>query len=306
MTRGALKSADRGIEGRYKRTKIMTDQNRQEELANDFMALHHSSEILILPNAWDVVSAKIFEIEGFKAIGTTSAGIAATLGYADGQQMSLVENLDVVRRIVNGTDVPVSADIESGYAASIDGVVHCAEAVMDAGAIGLNLEDGSGDIESPLFDQSLQAEKISAMRETSVSKGKQLFINARTDVFLVGENNTAVVREAVERGNAYRAAGADCIFVPDVGNLDPNAIEILAQEIDAPINIIAGDTTPPIAVLQDMGVARVSVGPRPMRAVLSSLRKIARELRESGTYELMMESSISYSEVNQWFTGTKT
>jgi len=280
----------------------MTDQYGQEELANNFMALHHSSEILVLPNAWDVVSAKIFELEGFRAIGTTSAGIAATLGYSDGQQMSLFENLDVVRRIVVGTDVPVSADIESGYAASIDGVAQCAEAVLDAGAVGLNLEDGSGDIDSPLFEQSLQAEKITAMREMSISKGKQLFINARTDVFLVGENSTAALREAVERGNAYRAAGADCIFIPDVGNLDAQAIEILAQEIPAPINIIAGETTPPIPALQDMGVARVSVGPRPMRAVLSLLKKIARELRVSGTYELMMDSSLTYSEVNQWFT----
>ncbi len=101
----------------------MHNESRQQQQANDFLALHHASEILILPNAWDVVGAKIFEIEGFKAIGTTSAGIAATLGYADGQKMSLVENLEVVRRIVNSTDVPVSADIESAYATSIEGVV---------------------------------------------------------------------------------------------------------------------------------------------------------------------------------------
>ena len=281
----------------------MTNKSRQEVQANDFFTFHQGPEILILPNAWDVVSAKIFEIEGFKAIGTTSAGIAATLGYADGQKMSLFENLDVVQRIVNSTEVPISADIESAYATSVEGVVQCAEAVLNVGAVGLNLEDSSGDIEMPLFDQSLQAEKITAMREITHSKGKQLFINARTDVFLFGENTTRVLREAVERGNAYRAAGADCIFVPDVGNLDPNAIEILAQEIDAPINIIAGDTTPPIAVLQDMGVARVSVGPRPMRAVLSLLRKIATELKVSGTYTQMMQSSISYSDVNQWFKG---
>ena len=283
----------------------MTNKSRQERHANDFLTLHQGPEVLILPNAWDVVSAKIFEIEGFKAIGTTSAGIAATLGYADGQNMSLLENLDVVQRIVNRTEVPISADIESAYATSVEGVVQCAEAVLNVGAVGLNLEDSSGDIKSPLFDQALQAEKITAMQEMSVSMGKQLFINARTDVFLVGENTTRALREAVERGNAYRAAGADCIFIPDVGNLEAPVIEILAQEIDAPINIIAGDTTPPIAVLQDMGVARVSVGPRPMRAVLSSLRKIARELRVRGTYQLMTESSITYSEVNQWFTGTK-
>ena len=280
----------------------MDNESRQQQQANDFLALHHASEILILPNAWDVVSAKIFEIESFKASGTTSAGIAATLGYADGQKMSLVENLEVVRRIVNSTDVPISADIESAYATSIEGVVQCAAAVLDVGAVGLNIEDSTSDADFPLISQSLQREKIAAMREMSISRGEKLFINARTDVFLVGKDNTEALREAVDRGNAYREAGADCIFIPDAGNLDGPAIEILAQEIAAPINIIAGEITPPIPALQDMGVARVSVGPRPMRAVLSLLRKIATELRVSGTYELMMESSITYSEVNQWFT----
>jgi len=283
----------------------MTNKSRQEVQANNFFTFHQSSEILILPNAWDVVSAKIFEIEGFKAIGTTSAGIAATLGYADGQKMSLSENLDVVRRIVNCTDVPISADIESGYATTIEGAVQCAKSVTDAGAVGLNLEDGTGDPDVPLISPSLQCEKIAAINQMSTAYSNPLFINARTDVFLVGDDARAL-NKAVDRGNAYQEAGADCIFIPDVGNLDKNSIQTLAQEIAAPINIIAGETTPPIAALQDMGVDRVSLGPRPMRAVLSLLREIARELRMSGTYELMMKSSISYSEVNQWFTGMKT
>ena len=226
----------------------------------------------------------------------------ATLGFADGQKMSLAENLDFVRRIVDSTDVPISADIESAYATTIEGVVQCAQAVLGVGAVGLNLEDSTGDSNFPLFNLSLQREKIAAIRELSDSKGEQLFINARTDVFLVGEDNSGALSEAVDRGNAYKEAGADCIFIPDVGNLDKQAIQILAQEIAAPINIIAGETTPAISDLQDIGVARVSVGPRPMRAVLSLLRKIACELRVSGTYELMMESSITYSEVNRWFT----
>ena len=112
----------------------------------------------------------------------------------------------------------------------------------------------------------------------------------------------SVCVEAIDRGNAYKEAGADCIFVPDVGGLDKKAIATLVKEIDAPLNIVAGATTPPMQELQDMGVARVSVGPRPMRAVLSLLRKIAKELTTTGTYELMSESSITYSEVNQWFT----
>jgi 2-methylisocitrate lyase-like PEP mutase family enzyme len=280
----------------------MMDIDSQKQKAQDFLELHRASSIFILPNAWDVASAKIFELEGFKAIGTTSAGISAMLGYADGQKMSLVENLDVVRRIVKNTFLPVSADIEAGYAVSSEGVVEAARAVLDVGAVGLNLEDSTGNIQIPLYDQFLQQEKIKAIREMSIDKGIHLVINARTDAYMLGQKPADGLREAIKRGNAYREAGADCIFVPDVGNLDKKTIETLVKEIDAPINIIAGASTPPILELQGMGVSRVSVGPRPMRAVLSLLRKIAKELTIEGTYKLMMESSISYSEVNKWFT----
>lgn len=280
----------------------MMDIDSQKQKAQDFLELHRASSIFILPNAWDVASAKIFELEGFKAIGTTSAGISAMLGYADGQKMSLVENMDVVRRIVKNTFLPVSADIEAGYAVSTEGVVEAARAVLDVGAVGLNLEDSTGNIQIPLYDQFLQQEKIKAIREMSIDKGIHLVINARTDAYMLSQKPADGLREAIKRGNAYREAGADCIFVPDVGNLDKKTIETLVKEIDAPINIIAGASTPPILELQGMGVSRVSVGPRPMRAVLSLLRKIAKELMIEGTYKLMMESSISYSEVNKWFT----
>jgi 2-methylisocitrate lyase-like PEP mutase family enzyme len=285
---------------------MMIELERQKQKADDFLALHHAPTILILPNAWDVVSGKIFEVEGFKAIGTTSAGIAATLGYADGQRMSLAENMEVVQRIVNNTALPVSADIEAGYATSIEGVVKAAHAVLNVGAVGLNLEDSTVDRTTPLFDKALQQDKIKAIREMAVAKGIHLVINARTDIYLVHDESTQSLRHAIDRGNAYKEAGADCIFVPDVGSLDKKDIAILVKEIDAPINIVAGATIPPISELQDLGVSRVSVGPRPMRAVLSLLRKIAKELMTTGTYKLMTESSISYSEVNQWFNrGTR-
>ena len=119
------------------------NKDQQKQMADDFLALHHTPTILLLPNAWDVASAKVFELEGFKAIGTTSAGIAATLGYPDGQRMSLIENLEVVQRMINHTTLPVSVDIEAGYATSIAGVVKAAQAVLDVGAVGLNLEDGT-------------------------------------------------------------------------------------------------------------------------------------------------------------------
>lgn len=280
----------------------MTDMDNLKQKAEGFLALHHGPTVLILANAWDVASAKIFELEGFKAVGTTSAGIAATLGYADGQKMSLAENMDVVQRIASSTSLPVSADIESGYATSIEGVAKAAQAALEAGAVGLNLEDGTGDPATPLFDKALQQDKIKTIREMTVAKGIHLVINARTDVYLLQEQSPRRLRCAIDRGNAYKEAGADCIFVPDMGALDKAAIGTLVEEIDAPINIIAGATTPPIPELQEMGVSRVSLGPRPMRAVLSVLRRIAKELMTTGTYKLMMDSSISYADVNQWST----
>ena len=277
----------------------ITDDQRQK--AEALLALHHGSDLFLLPNAWDVSSAAVFAQGKFNAIGTTSAGIAATLGYADGQEMSLEDNLDVVRRIARYTSLPVSADMESGYANTIEGVAHTARAVLEAGAVGLNIEDGDCAGESPLADISFQSDKIRAMRETADSLDIRLVINARTDVFLVNDDGRRKLDHAIERGNAYRQAGADCVFVPDTGNLDEKAIQALVNEIDAPINIIAGENTPTIAELQEIGVSRVSVGPRPMRALLSLLREIGDELSTSGTYKTMSDSDISYSDVNSWF-----
>lgn len=284
----------------------MNDIIRLKQKADNFLTLHNAPSIFILPNAWDVVSGKIFELAGFKAIGTTSAGIAATVGYADGQKMNLAENIEVVQRIVHSTTLPVSADIEAGYSSSIEQVVKAAEAVLNVGAVGLNLEDGTSNSDTPLFEKSLQQEKIKAIRKMSADKGIHIVINARTDVYLVCDDKTKRLHHAVDRGNAYQEAGADCIFIPDIGNLDRHAIVTLVNEIDAPINIIAGANTPPIAELENIGVSRVSLGPRPMRAVLSLLRKISEELITKGTYNLMMESSISYSDINQWFTQEKS
>jgi 2-methylisocitrate lyase-like PEP mutase family enzyme len=280
--------------------------NEQKRKADEFLALHRSPPILILPNAWDVVSTKIFELEGFNAIGTTSAGIAATLGYADGEQMSLAENMEVVQRIAHSTDLPVSADIEAGYAVTVEGVVESAKAVLDVGAVGLNLEDCTGDPDTPLFEISLQQEKIKAIREMSAAVGIHVVINARTDVYLIEDEQPDRLRDTIHRGNAYVEAGADCIFVPDFGNLSKKEMAVLVKEISAPINVIAGPTIPPIFELQDIGVSRVSVGPRPMRALLSLLREIARELINTGSYNLMSKSSITYSEVNQWFSRSGT
>ena len=274
----------------------------QKERAEAFLALHHAPPVLILGNAWDVSSAKVFELEGFKAVGTTSAGIAATLGYPDGQQMSLAETIAVVERIVCHVDIPVSADIEAGYATSIEGAVAAAREVLRVGAVGLNIEDSTGDPAHPFFDLALQQEKIRAIRAMASTEDIRLVINARTDGYMIDDAAPAVrLRRAIERGNAYREAGADCIFVPDMGDLDSTTVTLLVKEIDAPLNVIAGANMPPIPELEALGVARVSLGPRHMRVMLTLLRTIAQELLTTGTYEHMRTSTISYGDVNRWF-----
>lgn len=262
--------------------------------------LHRGPKMLVLANAWDVISGRLFEEEGFPGIATSSAGVASTLGYPDGERMSLRENMEVVARIAKHVRVPVTADVESGYDHTVQGAVRAAQATLDAGAVGLNLEDATGDPKKPLFDMNLQAEKVAAMRKAADARGIPLVINARTDVFMIpGENLAARVNETVRRGNAYVKAGADCVFVPDMGDLDRETIKQLVAEIDAPLSVLAGVKMPPLGELEKIGVRRVSLGPRAMRAGLGLLRKIARELKQSGTYELMGRDAMSYAEVNE-------
>lgn len=277
--------------------------DEQRSKAQRFLELHHAPAILKLPNAWDVVSAKIFQLEGYEAIATTSAGVAATLGYADGQRMSLEETTQVTKRIANTIDLPISADIESGYADEVEGVVQAARLTLEAGAVGINLEDSNScDAHGELIESSAMAERVAGIRAMADEVGIPLVINARTDVFLISDADASGLRrETIKRANAYRAAGADCIFIPDMGNLDENTISELVREIDAPLNVIVDAHLPTIPRLEEIGVARISMGPRPMRAVLARLRTIARELMQQGTYVSMTAESMSYAEVNSMF-----
>jgi 2-methylisocitrate lyase-like PEP mutase family enzyme len=277
--------------------------DEQRTKAERFLELHHAPAILKLANAWDVVSAKIFQLEGYQAIATTSAGVAATLGYADGQRMSLEESTRVTKRIAECIDLPVSADIESGYADTVEGVVDAARVTLLAGAVGINLEDStSNDAHGELMDAEAMVERVAGIRAMADEVGIPFVINARTDVYLTSKTNTPeILRETIARGNAYHAAGADCIFVPDMGNLDEGAIIELVKELDAPLNVIVDAHLPSIPRLEELGVARISMGPRPMRAALTRLRTIARELMQQGTCESMTEKTMTYAEVNSMF-----
>jgi 2-methylisocitrate lyase-like PEP mutase family enzyme len=265
--------------------------------AEAFRAMHRGPKILVLPNAWDVASARIFEESGVAAIATTSAGIAFTLGYPDGQKISRDEMLYCVSRIAAKVKIPVTADVEAAYGDRPEDAALTARAVIEAGAVGLNLEDGTDNSQNPLSDLSLQLEKISAMRETAQSLGVPLVLNARTDVYLlqVGKAEGRFA-EAARRLAAFRDAGADCLFVPGVRDLP--TIAQLVQELHHPINILAGPGSLTIPELQKIGVARVSLGSAPMRATLGLARKIAHELQTTGTYT-SLEGAPSHAEVNR-------
>ena len=267
-----------------------------QEHAAAFRRLHDGPGILVLPNAWDVITARVIESAGFAAIATSSAGVAWALGYADGERISRGEMLAVVRRIASSVRVPVTADMEAGYGTTPEAAAETARGVVAAGAVGLNLEDGTPD--GRLVDVALHQDRIRAVREAGKASGVPLVINARTDAFEVKEWSPAErLTAAVRRANAYRRAGADCLFVPHVS--DAATIGQLAQEIDGPLNIIAGPPAPPIPELERLGVKRASLGPRVVQAALGLVRRAATELRERGTYDTMADLLIPFTELQR-------
>jgi 2-methylisocitrate lyase-like PEP mutase family enzyme len=238
----------------------------QRAKAERLRALHRAPPILVLPNAWDAASAAAFAaLDGCRALATSSGAIAAAHGHPDGERIPRDEMLAVVARIASAVDVPVTADLEAGYGDAAG----TAEAAIEAGAAGLNLEDGLGPVEE-------HVERIRAVRAVAGSAGVPLVVNARTDVFLRGDGN---VDEAVRRGNAYLAAGADCVFPIMVTEAD--AIRRLAAEIRGPVNVLHRPGVPGVAELERLGVARVSVGSGLYRAALAHAETIVRDLLAS-------------------------
>jgi 2-methylisocitrate lyase-like PEP mutase family enzyme len=256
----------------------------QKQKAELLRRLHYGPEILVLPNAWDAGSARVIESVGFPAIASSSSGCAAVLGYMDGEIVPRSEMMLLLRRIVAMVDVPVTADLEAGYG---DPAGTAREAI-EAGAVGLNFEDiADGEFVS-LLDQ---VERIRKVRAAADSTGIPLVINARTDIFWVadGDEETRFDR-AVERLNAYRAAGADCLFVPGVR--DAETIGLLAQRVKGPLNVLAAPGSPSITEMKGLGVARVSFGGGPSRIAMGALRSFANELRQYGTFAALANDAI--------------
>lgn len=283
----------------HERSNQSTCTMNQVKKAQQFREMHQKG-ILVLSNAWDAASAKAIESAGAVAIATTSAGIAWSKGKQDGQVLHQDSMMDVVREIVSATSLPVTADIESGYGdGSADDVVKTVSAVLDAGAIGINLEDTPGRNNSLILNPTQQAERIQRARETANSVGIELFINARTDIYLAGMGDPETrFDEVVKRAALYIEAGADGIFVPGLADL--STIRTLVNAIDAPLNVMAGLGSPSVLALREAGVSRVSIGPGLALAVLGLVQTATKELINEGTYNAL-ENGMTFSDINDAF-----
>ncbi|MFE2695640.1 isocitrate lyase/PEP mutase family protein [Streptomyces mirabilis] len=284
----------------------MTNQHPTHETALAFRALHIPGRPLVLPNAWDTASARLVEEAGAAAVATTSAGLAWDLGTADGDRLDRDRALGTVARVAAVVRVPVSADIESGYAKDAAGVGDTIRAVLAAGAVGVNIEDALYDGEGvgdggrgPLRPVAEQAERIAAARGAVDAAGVPLFINARIDTVLRGAGG---VEETLERAAAFLAAGADGIFVP--GAVDPGTVKSLVAGVEGPLNVLVGPGAPSVAELAALGVARISTGSSIAQAAHAVVRRAARELLSAGTYD-SLAGGLGYAELNTLLGGAR-
>lgn len=265
-----------------------------------FRSYQTEGRLLVLPNAWDAASAAIVEAAGAQAVATTSAGMAWALGRGDGQFTPQVEMTDAIARIARVVDLPVTADVEAGYGDTPEDMARTVQAVVAAGAVGVNLEDSPG-TDGPLVDPVRQARQLAAAREAAAGAGLPgLFVNARTDVYLAGVGEPADRPDMVRaRAEAYAEAGADMIFVP--GLMDLAVIERVVKESVLPVNIMALPGAPDVKALRDVGVRRVSVGMAIAQAAYATVRRAAVELLGDGTYESVADG-MGFGELNGFFT----
>jgi 2-methylisocitrate lyase-like PEP mutase family enzyme len=259
----------------------------------------HGGGIFVLPNAWDAGSAVMIAAAGAPAIATTSAGVSWSLGRPDGQNLSREEAAAAVARITAAVDLPVTADIEGGYGAAPADVAATVTAVIEAGAVGVNLED-SGAPDGGLFDPAAQAARIRAARAAAADAGlPELVINARSDVFLfqIGEPGGRL-DDLLARAAAYAAAGADSLFVP--GLLDLGTLATLTGAVALPVNVMVGPGAPDVAALRAVGVRRVSLGQAITQAAYTLVRKAAAEALTAGTYDSTAGAD-SFGDINGAF-----
>jgi 2-methylisocitrate lyase-like PEP mutase family enzyme len=281
----------------------MSDEDYRTN-ADRFRQLNDSGGLL-LPNAWDAASARVFELAGFSAIGTTSGGIATARGFPDGEQIGRDRMVAEIASIVCAVDLPVSADIEAGYGTSPADVAQTVAAVLDVGAVGINIEDRMYEASATaLFAVSDHEARIAAAREVAARRGVLIVVNARTDTFLlgVGETMEDTVAMTIARGQAYLASGADLVFVP--GLVDPDVVCRVAHAFTGRLSLMALPGAPPAHVLFTAGARRVSLGNFAMLAGLGALRTMAADIQQTGAWTSMERTFFGFAEADALFTRT--
>ena len=261
--------------------------------AEQLLALHHSGKMLVLPNIWDVAGAKLLETLGYPALATASAAVAYSQGYEDGEVIPFAELLHLVRRIAASTELPLSVDFERGYAPDLGTLASNIEQLIAAGAVGINLEDSPAG-HTGLFPLEEQCERIRCVRRTAEQAGVPMVINARTDAFICGIPPAEALNEAIARGRAYLAAGADC-FYPILCSID--VLRAIRQALPVPINVLLTADTLPMPELEAMGIARLSLGPRFFLSALTRMREAATALQRYDGAAIFTEHLLSSQEV---------
>jgi 2-methylisocitrate lyase-like PEP mutase family enzyme len=275
----------------------LRDSPQQHLKASRLLELHHDPKLLILPNIWDALGARLIESLGFPAVATASAAVAWSLGCRDGEVIPLRDMLGVVSRVAAAVKVPVTADIERGYADSTDQLQQTAERVIEAGAVGVNIEDSLEEA-GPLRPLDEQVRRLRAVRAVADRLDVPLVINARIDAWLGGVpgGDEECLDETIARARAYLDAGADCVY--PIGLADMARLKALHAAVGgAPVNVMARPGAVPLRELEAAGIARVSVGPGLIKVSLSAMERAARELLNYGSYDVLTDGIMSSDDV---------
>jgi 2-methylisocitrate lyase-like PEP mutase family enzyme len=256
-------------------------KTEQAELSQLFRARHHAAPVLLLPNVWDGLSARLFVAAGFDALATTSGGVAWALGYPDGEIAPWPEVVAATRRIVRTAGVAVTADIEAGYAATpIEVAEHVAE-IVEAGVVGINIEDG---IDGRIRALDDAVARIAAAREAAEKSGVPIVVNARCDAFHLGQgDDDSRFAATVARCGAYIAAGADCVY--PFGLRDPATIAAFVKAVGAPVNVTGRAGMPDAAAFERIGVARITIASAPTLVAMAAVQKLAAEFHASRSFD---------------------
>jgi 2-methylisocitrate lyase-like PEP mutase family enzyme len=253
----------------------MFDKQSQETRAVQFRDQHRGTQLLILPNIWDSLGARLMAKLGYPSIATASVSTALANGYLDGEKIPFSRLLEIVLNISSSVPLPLTVDVERGFAESILQLQENIHQLIEHGAIGINIEDSRPDHKS-LNPIDEQCRKIEAIREMSTQIGVPIVINARTDVFIIDQDDDAL-EEGIKRGRAYKTAGADCVYPVAISSYE--AISRFVREVGMPVNVLLMKSIPDLKRLKEFGVARVSLGPNLLAHVLGTMKEIAEGLK---------------------------